>query len=550
MNFFSGSIRQHGSHNALTNQNATDHGSAGDLQLDAIVVPGSRPAEKLDHAVTLARAADCWLMVICSQWLERAAVEDLLAARLYHKAIVIDLPDDYSHELLSFPGLRSIASEMPVESRYYVTDLSMKRNIALVIARMVRWRHIFFLDDDIRDVSYPDLQHTVNMLGSFATAGMWVTEFPDNSIVCHANRATRGPQDVFVSGAALAVNCDEEIGFFPDLYNEDWLFFFDDASAGRLGNSHRRATQLVYDPFADPQRAAWQEFGDTLAEGLYALLHLGLRVEDSTCEYWTQFIEARRKFLETVRARLQDADPTTIDKILPAVDSALTCLQAIQPELCERYIQMWRHDLADWKEKIRRLPTVSIGVALKQLGLENFATHGWQAEASQPLTELAAPAATAGRAMIPRFGTLEEMSDKVDFNYFGVKNTIPFSIPDLAEYQKELVAAGDSDNTSPDDARRPKGRKLRFTILRRTAHRGRHEAPRQLTPTRELCRATTPAGHLTNGQVASALSQDEPAGPSAPRRSAARTASSTFPTSTGLNFCGYAETSVDSEILA
>src|ERR1700761_3881930 len=82
MNLFCGGIRQHGSHNALANQNATDRGFVGDLQLDAIVVPGSRSAENLDHAVTLARAADCWLLVICSQRLERAGVEDLLAARL------------------------------------------------------------------------------------------------------------------------------------------------------------------------------------------------------------------------------------------------------------------------------------------------------------------------------------------------------------------------------------------------------------------------------------------------------------------------------------
>jgi hypothetical protein len=482
MNFFSGGIRQHGSHNALTNQNATDQRPAGDLQLDAIVVPGSRPAENLDHAVTLARAAGCWLMVICSQWLERAAVEDLLAARLYHKAIVIDLPDDYWHELLSFPRLRSIASEMPVESRYYVTDLSMKRNIALVIARMVRWRHIFFLDDDIRDVSYPDLQGTVNLLGSFSTAGMWVTEFPDNSIVCHANRATRGSQDVFVSGAALAVNCDEEMGFFPDLYNEDWLFFFDDASAGRLGNSYRKATQLVYDPFVDPQRAAWQEFGDTLAEGLYALLHLGLRPEDATCEYWTQFIRARRKFLETVRARLQNADPAISDKVLPAIDSALTCLQAIQPELCERYIQMWRHDLADWKEKMRELPPVSIGVALKQLGLEKFATYGWQAEAGQPLAKSAARAATAGRAIIPRFGTLEEMPSRVDFVFFEKEDAIPFSISDLVEFEIGITDDADSDTALDYRGRSSIGRRLRFAIPHRTTHRGRHESVSALRP--------------------------------------------------------------------
>ena len=84
----------------------------------------------------------------------------------------------------------------------------MKRNVGLALAKMLGWRRIFFLDDDIRDIAYPDLQRTVDMLGSFSAAGMWVTDFPDNSIVCHANRMTGGSQDVFVSGAALAVDCD------------------------------------------------------------------------------------------------------------------------------------------------------------------------------------------------------------------------------------------------------------------------------------------------------------------------------------------------------
>ena len=75
------------------------------------------------------------------------------------------------------------------------------------------------------------------MLGSYATAGMRVSRFPDNSAVCHANRATGGLQDVFVTGAALAVDCQKDIGFFPDIYNEDWLFFFDNASHRLLGSS-------------------------------------------------------------------------------------------------------------------------------------------------------------------------------------------------------------------------------------------------------------------------------------------------------------------------
>ena len=241
--------------------------------------------------MTLARAARCWLVILCSQGLHGLDVKEYLAARSFRDAIVIDLPPGYSHPLFWFSGLLEFENQLPPECGYHITDLSMKRNIGLVLAKMLGWQRIFFLDDDIRDIAYPDLKRTVDMLESFSAAGLWVTEFPDNSIVCHANRMTGGSQDVFVSGAVLAVNCDSDIGFFPDIYNEDWLFFFDAAANGQLGNSCLKATQLTYYPFANAERAVWQEFGDVLAEGLYALLHCGLDVWQAKSMYWDLFLK-------------------------------------------------------------------------------------------------------------------------------------------------------------------------------------------------------------------------------------------------------------------
>ena len=148
------------------------------LGLDAIIVPGTRPAAYLDHAVTLARAAKCSLVILCSQQLRGADVKEYLAARSFSEAIVIDLPAGYSHPLFDFRGLHDIKDQLPPGVRLTLTDLSMKRNIGLVLARMLGWQRVFFLDDDIRDIAYPDLQRTVDMLGSFSAVGMWVTEFP------------------------------------------------------------------------------------------------------------------------------------------------------------------------------------------------------------------------------------------------------------------------------------------------------------------------------------------------------------------------------------
>jgi hypothetical protein len=409
MNWYMASIRQHDTHSDLAKQGEPGSPPTDAVGLDAIIVPATRPAAYLDHAVTLARAAQCSLVILCSQHLHGVDVKEYLAARSFNDAIVIDLPAEYSHPLFDFGRLRDIKDQLPPECGYLI-DLSMKRNVGLVLARMLGWQRVFFLDDDIRDITCPDLQRTVDMLGSFSAVGMRVTDFPDNSIVCHANRITGGAQDVFVSGAALAVDCDSDIGFFPGIYNEDWFFFFDAASRGQLGNSDLKATQLVYYPFAKAERAGWQEFGDVLAEGLYSLLHLHMDVEQATNVYWAFFLEERRRFLEDTLSRVAEAPLDMRDEIIASINSALKCLSRITPDLCARYVEAWRHDLEAWKLRWAEVRVMtSVAAALEELRLPTPAETTKRLLHPQdrpPLHSVPGPVA------IPQFETLRKMADR------------------------------------------------------------------------------------------------------------------------------------------
>jgi hypothetical protein len=443
MNRYEAGIRQHGTHRELAGQGEPGEGPWADaLALDAIIVPGTRPAAYLDHAVTLARAAKCSLVILCSHYLHTCEVKEYLDARSFRGAIVIELPAEYSHPLFDFRGLLSIKDRLPPVCGKHVTDLSMKRNIGLVLAKMLGWQRIFFLDDDIRDISYPDLQRTVDMLDSFSAAGMWVTEFPDNSIVCHANRVTGGSQDVFVSGAALAVDCNYDTAFFPDIYNEDWFFFFDAASKGMLGNSYLKATQLYYYPFANAERAAWQEFGDVLAEGLYALVHLDLDVAEATSAYWKVFLEARRNFLEDTLFRADGAPPDMRDEIKASLKSALKCLRGITPDLCAQYVEAWRQDLEQWKRRWAEIPAMpSVDAALAELRLMTTSANS-RKRILHPQDEI----------VIPRFETLREMAERYSAQRLGLRvrdeslsAKWPVTLPyDHRQYRRrtQVMAAG------------------------------------------------------------------------------------------------------------
>ena len=409
MNLHEAGIRQHDTHRELAGQGQLEGSPRTDaLGLDAIIVPATRPAAYLDHAVTLARAAKCSLVILCSQQLHGVDVKEYLAARSFNDAIVIDLPPEYSHPLFDFGRLHDIKDQLPPECGYLI-DLSMKRNVGLVLAKMLGWQRVFFLDDDIRDIAYPDLQRTVDMLGSFSAVGMRVTEYPDNSIVCHANRMTGGAQDVFVSGAALAVDCAGDIDFFPGIYNEDWFFFFDAASRGQLGNSGLETTQLAYYPFAKAERAGWQEFGDVLAEGLYSLLHLHMDVEQATNIYWAFFLEERRRFLENTLSRVAEAPLDMRDEMTDSIHSALKCLSGITPDLCARYIVAWRQDLQAWKQRWAEIHVMpSVTAALVELRLPTPAETTKRLLHPQdrpPLPPMPGPVA------IPQFETLRKMAD-------------------------------------------------------------------------------------------------------------------------------------------
>ena len=331
---------------------------------DAIVVPASRPAANLEHAIRLARAVDSQLVVLCSLEARAAEVAGYCAERNFRKAVLIDVPPGYQHELVDFDTAHRLLPEGCTNPN---GDLSAKRNLGLILARMSGWKRIFFLDDDIRDLRVSDLRTTVSMLDRYRSAGMRVESFPDNSVVCHARRQTGDEQDVFVTGSVLAVNCVGPFNFFPEIYNEDWLFFYDDVRTKQLGSSGCQAAQLPYDPFSNPQRARQQEFGDILAEGLYALLHEGAGPEDATRDYWKTFLQARWSLLSTLQQRAEDAGHK---EMYHALESATWSLVYIEPEMCEEYVLTWRSDLSRWREALSLVSQVeSVDTALDRLGL-------------------------------------------------------------------------------------------------------------------------------------------------------------------------------------
>ncbi|MBL7492477.1 hypothetical protein I6A60_04160 [Frankia sp. AgB1.9] len=339
-------------------------------RLDAIVVPASRPAYSLVAAMELATAVGARLVAMCSGNAQVRKVAEVAREVPGLRASVLDL-STYRRGWLDDFQTSAVAAAVP----RHLGDLSLKRNLGLLLGAAAGWRSLLFLDDDIRDVRPELVLRATAGLARFDAVGMVAKKFPDNSVVCHANRLAGGSQDVFVSGSAVVVDPTKALGFFPRVYNEDWLFFFDTLARGRLGATGT-VRQLPYQPFADPKRAAAEEFGDILAEGLWTLRHLDLTDVDANVGYWREFLQSRRVFISAAAERLETQGPPG-----PATTRALTALAAaentranIQAEQLADYLQRWRHDLAEWRvlrARFAQCPTLDDGLA--QLDLSSRA---------------------------------------------------------------------------------------------------------------------------------------------------------------------------------
>jgi hypothetical protein len=345
-------------------------GAPGDI--DAIVVPTHRSTTYLGEAIELGGQLDCPVLVLCSGRSRAAEAAGHFGATAGAAVTVSSTP---RHSLLAFGTQRNLSS---LAEPYL--DTANKRNVGLLLGRLLGWNRLLFLDDDIRGLTSAQVRGAAAVLGSGdAQVASWrFPDFADNSVACHALRSSGQPQDVFIGAGALLVELTGWLPFFPAVYNEDWLFWHDFAVRREVcwfGD----VKQIGYDPFADPHRARQQEFGDVLAEGIYALIH-ERRSALVAClpGYWGPVINERREMLAGIdrrlwrlrRYQLVTRNGYEIASVLRAVAASREVLETVTPHDLAEFTSLWRSDLYRWNARLHQLPRFSrIVDALGWLGI-------------------------------------------------------------------------------------------------------------------------------------------------------------------------------------
>jgi hypothetical protein len=312
-----------------------------------VVVPSKRVNGHLDYAASLAHEWDCPLLVLADaagpRW-------NGITARNRGRTVTVAVPP-----LQSTPQFEFATNQHPVAISPRDLEVSAKRNVGLLLARLLGWRTILFLDDDAR--SLEDVRGTLASLGRARAAGWRMTHFPDNSVVCHANRLSGGLQGVFAGAGALVIQTEGCLPFFPAVYNEEWLFLYHWLARDAVLDAGE-VRQIPYDPFADPERAAREEFGDILGEGLFQLLHDRRSARTaSRAAYWAAFQDRRHMLIDRIEAGSRGVERSgNVWAVRRSLAAARCRSEAIRPESLAEYVDAWRGDLHAWNGRLARLP--------------------------------------------------------------------------------------------------------------------------------------------------------------------------------------------------
>lgn len=377
--------------------------------LGCIFVPVCRTFEQelpgLVQAANLALARETYLIVCCSK---KALVKDFppqLAEQLGHQLILLDF-DKLDKSWL--PRLRT--ATLKASKLHRDNDVGRKRNLALVLARILGWDYVLFMDDDVSvAASGPTLDigglegalETMRLRSRLLAVGWTLEDFNDNSLFGHARSAVGMDQGVFIGGGALLVRCGERVPYFPDIYNEDWLFVIALAANSRtprrvLGWAGR-VRQLEYNPFL-PSRARSEEAGDTIAECLMNLLEdYGRKFnavlsqqagcgEDLHPGYWGRAIKGRRTSIKHMISDLSVNSPDLPVERRRLISSALQAAERasyqFKAEDLASYVRVWRNDQKIWRkhlEKIVQLESRPIPRDVLECLRDGKAPGGWSA---------------------------------------------------------------------------------------------------------------------------------------------------------------------------
>jgi hypothetical protein len=366
--------------------------------LHCLVIPTVRSVinnrKNIQRILQLARVHQVpHVLFLCSQKAKRTGIAQIAANFSDVSWIAIDGP------FLPGPLSDFKTSKVPIAD-YGERDLAQKRNFALLLARVMGWDTILLLDDDIEISDYELLKAADLLQSSSQVVGFSAEDYPDHSVAMHAGRWINACIDSFIGGGALAIKTsDNYFSFFPQIYNDDWLFLLPYCMLEDGVTWAGAIKQKRYNPFDSTKRARSQEPGDLLAEGL---MRLAIEVKQSQSppqtldatmsaisqrankNFWEHEINRRILFLHNLEQTVKRHKHFAWKKraVLASLSVSLEVLngkgdwRGIEAERLATWTKHWVADVHSWNELLHKLPRCqTLQAALEYLVVNTSYTY-------------------------------------------------------------------------------------------------------------------------------------------------------------------------------
>ena len=334
--------------------------------VDAIIVPTIRSPEQLRSAVRLAAEARCQLIALYTDAFptELSSVLDEMRPGM---ATALAVGSGIVHRLLDLAaGLpQTVVSSCAL-------DISRKRNLGLLIGRACGWTRMLFLTMTSGKVSGEKLRSATKLLDEFPVVGLQVKKYPDASVVGHAGRLTgHETEAICIWWFAAGESATFQWILLRLVYHEDWLSLINHLKHGEVAVGGT-VGQLPYKPFTTPERARFEEFGDTLAAGLLELVDAHPETASSAaaerdywCEatkinFWQEILKRRGALLDNIAERLKIMRPLDLTP-LKSIHAAQQRHQELKPEELASFTKEWVDGLAVWRTWLISSPARGFG---------------------------------------------------------------------------------------------------------------------------------------------------------------------------------------------
>ena len=235
------------------------------------------------------------------------------------------------------------------EPKYY--DLATKRNFALHYSRVHQFKKIGLIDDDIL-IEKDQVYKAANLLNIGSDmVGFYSLQFPDKSTIDLVESIILGNTlNVSLSGNCLFMNLSHVKGFFPYIYNEDWVFILSNVEQCKISGIGL-VTQLPHRPWKDLSRVKFEQFGDVFAFGLVKQRRLQEQGFCSALSFWDEVLS---RYKERLHKLLElSTDKTEIYEVLKV---ASVVVATYTPQDFVSFVTNYYNEVNTWKYENNSTP--------------------------------------------------------------------------------------------------------------------------------------------------------------------------------------------------